>query len=282
MSTVFIGGSRRVSRLPAQVKERLNNIIGNGFRIIVGDANGVDKAVQKYLLEVSYENVIVYCSGNKCRNNVGKWKECFVKTANNSKGFSFYAEKDREMADRADFGLMIWDGKSPGTILNVLRLVRAGKKAVLFNIPDRRSTTFKTSADWDGFISRCSPDLRNDLRERARPEEWTTSEPPQQTSFLNAPEAAISAPRSPAPLAKTDEELTAGINVALATGDSGFVIDALGSIARARGMSQVAKDTGLARESLYRSLSAGGNPEFATVLKVISSVGLRLTVSKVS
>ena len=45
MSTVFIGGSRHVSRLPAQAKERLNNIIGSGFRVVVGDAAGADKAV---------------------------------------------------------------------------------------------------------------------------------------------------------------------------------------------------------------------------------------------
>jgi probable addiction module antidote protein len=53
-------------------------------------------------------------------------------------------------------------------------------------------------------------------------------------------------------------------------------MDTLGGIARDRGMSQVARDAGLARESLYRSLDATGNPEFATILKVFSSIGLRL------
>jgi probable addiction module antidote protein len=81
-------------------------------------------------------------------------------------------------------------------------------------------------------------------------------------------------------LSKTDEELTAEINAALALGDLATVVEALGSIARARGMSQVAKEAGLARESLYRSLNSGGNPEFSTVMKVMLSVGLRLSVSK--
>jgi probable addiction module antidote protein len=53
-------------------------------------------------------------------------------------------------------------------------------------------------------------------------------------------------------------------------------MNALGRMARYRGMSHVARETGLARESLYRSLDAKGNPEFGTVLKVLSSIGLRL------
>ncbi|WP_084536829.1 addiction module antidote protein [Azospirillum halopraeferens] len=59
-----------------------------------------------------------------------------------------------------------------------------------------------------------------------------------------------------------------------------LVVDALGNMARARGMTHVAKETGPARESLYRSLGADGNPEFATVLKVISAAGLRLEARK--
>ena len=59
-------------------------------------------------------------------------------------------------------------------------------------------------------------------------------------------------------------------------GDGSLVRAALGDIARARGMSQLARDTGLAREGLYRALSPEGNPEFATVMKVIKALGLKL------
>jgi adenine-specific DNA-methyltransferase len=76
--------------------------------------------------------------------------------------------------------------------------------------------------------------------------------------------------------------LAANLNAALAAGDPKKVVDLLGHIAKAPGMTQVAKATGLAREGLYRALSADGNPEFATVLKVMDSVGLRLTVSRLS
>jgi probable addiction module antidote protein len=58
--------------------------------------------------------------------------------------------------------------------------------------------------------------------------------------------------------------------------DPAFIAHALGVIARARGMSQLARDTGLARENLYKALSSDGNPEFGTILKVIKALGLKL------
>jgi probable addiction module antidote protein len=280
MNTVFIGGSRQVSRLSAQVKERLENVINSGFHIILGDANGADKAVQGYLSDASYKDVTVFCSGEKYRNNLGRWETRYVTAPRNAKSFEFYAAKDREMAREADFGLMIWDGKSAGTILNVLRLIRADKKAVLLNVSDEETITFKTSEDWERFASSFSRDFRNDLKKRATAEEWAPTHAPQQTSFLDEPLPAAGANEGAALTAKTDDELEAEINAALAKGDPASVVDALGNIARARGMGNVAKKTGLARESLYRSLSTGGNPEFTTVLKVISSVGLRLMVGK--
>ena len=275
MNTVFIGGSRHVSSLPANAKERLNNVIESGFPVLVGDANGADKAVQKHLLDAKYDQVTVFCSGDTCRNNLGQWKTTNIQAARNAKGFEFYAAKDREMARTADFGLMIWDGKSPGTILNVLRLVREGKKAVLINVPEKSAMTFKAASDWEVFLSRCSLELRSNLKERATPEEWEPAAP-RQPDLLDMPPQ----PSRPATIATTDDELAMAINGALASTDPKAVVDLLGHIAKARGMSQVAKDTGLAREALYRALSADGNPEFATVLKVINSVGLRLMVAK--
>lgn len=58
--------------------------------------------------------------------------------------------------------------------------------------------------------------------------------------------------------------------------DSAYIAKAIGEVARARGMSQLARDAGLARESLYRSLSEDGNPSFATINKVLHALGLRL------
>ncbi len=83
----------------------------------------------------------------------------------------------------------------------------------------------------------------------------------------------------PADHLTTADDVAAYLEAALQDGDPQLVAAALGDIARAKGMSQVARDTGLGRESLYKSLSSSGNPELATVLKVISALGLQLHVS---
>jgi probable addiction module antidote protein len=77
---------------------------------------------------------------------------------------------------------------------------------------------------------------------------------------------------------RTPEEMAAYLDAWLAEApeDAAGIARALGDIARARGMAQVAKDSGLSRESLYKALSAKGNPSFATVLKVAKALGVRL------
>ncbi|HEX7551087.1 MAG TPA: addiction module antidote protein [Candidatus Methylomirabilis sp.] len=75
---------------------------------------------------------------------------------------------------------------------------------------------------------------------------------------------------------ETDEDMAAYLEAALEDGDPAVVAAALGDIARAKGMTQLARETGLGRESLYKALSPDGNPEFATVLKVVRALGLRL------
>jgi probable addiction module antidote protein len=71
---------------------------------------------------------------------------------------------------------------------------------------------------------------------------------------------------------ETDEDMAAYLEAALEEGDPALVAAALGDIARAKGMAQIARETGLGRESLYKALSPEGNPEFATVLKVVRAL----------
>ncbi len=78
---------------------------------------------------------------------------------------------------------------------------------------------------------------------------------------------------------ETDEDMVAYLEAAFAENDAALVVAALGDIARAKGMTQIAKQAGLGRESLYKALSPGGNPEFATVLKVVNALGLHLHAS---
>ena len=77
---------------------------------------------------------------------------------------------------------------------------------------------------------------------------------------------------------ETEEDIRAYLDAALELGDPAVVVAALGDIARAKGMTQIARETGLGRESLYKALSPTGNPEFATILKVVGALGLRLHV----
>ena len=74
----------------------------------------------------------------------------------------------------------------------------------------------------------------------------------------------------------TDADMAAYLEAALEEGEPALVAAALGDIARAKGMTQVARDAGLGRESLYKALSPAGNPEFATILKVVAALGLQL------
>jgi probable addiction module antidote protein len=77
---------------------------------------------------------------------------------------------------------------------------------------------------------------------------------------------------------RNPEEIVAYFEACLeeAEGDAAFIAKALGDIARAKGMTQVARDAGLSRESLYKALSGDRSPDFDTILKVISALGLRL------
>jgi probable addiction module antidote protein len=78
---------------------------------------------------------------------------------------------------------------------------------------------------------------------------------------------------------KTDEDMANYLEAAIEDGDPSLFSAALGDIARAKGMSQVARKAGLGRESLYKALSPNGNPELATILKVVKALGLRLHAS---
>ncbi|MDR1015268.1 MAG: putative addiction module antidote protein [Coriobacteriales bacterium] len=77
----------------------------------------------------------------------------------------------------------------------------------------------------------------------------------------------------------SDEDVVAYLNAALEDGDQALVAAALGNIARARGMTQLAKETGITRDGLYKALSPDGNPSFNTVQRVVKALGLKLDVA---
>ncbi len=170
MSKVFIGGSRRISRLDEQVRRRIDRIVEKRLPVLVGDANGADKAVQEHLRGKGYDLVEVFCSGASCRNNVGGWPVRAVPVDGKRRGFAFYATKDRAMAEEAAFGLMLWDGESVGTLMNVLRLVRSRTKVVVYIHPDIECVELKGDDGWKQLAARCTPDVREKVEREASAE----------------------------------------------------------------------------------------------------------------
>ncbi len=149
MDSVFVAGSRALSKLNAQVKERLDNILRKEFTVLVGDANGADKAVQRYLAERRYKHVVVYCM-EVCRNNVGDWPtRSHSADPSVKRDRHYYGIKDRAMAKDASCGFMLWDGISKGTLTNVINLLDYDKKVLLFSAPKKRFFTLRSSEDLD-------------------------------------------------------------------------------------------------------------------------------------
>ncbi len=184
MTKVFIGGSRRASRLNAHVHKRLDNIMARGFPIIIGDANGADKAVQQYLHSKLYRNVEVFCSGENCRNNVGDWRTRHIPVETDKGGAQFYSAKDRIMAQEATVGLMMWDGRSVGTLLNLFRLLNLQKKAVIYTVSEKKFREFRRPIEWKNFLESQDAGLRRKIEQRTRVEATQDDTQPPM-SFLD-------------------------------------------------------------------------------------------------
>lgn len=124
---VFISGSKSISKLTEEMCEILDKIIRDGGTILVGDCYGADLAVQKYLLQKDYADVIVYCSGERPRHHlVGNIYSC-AKEAAGLKGRAFQYVKDEAMCKDCDEAYGFWDGKSPGTLENAKRVQAQNK-----------------------------------------------------------------------------------------------------------------------------------------------------------
>lgn len=152
---VFIGGPRAISSLNKNIKDRLDNIFRNNYTVLIGDANGIDKAIQKYCYESNYNNVNIYATNGKARNNIGKWNIIEVTVPQNIKGFEYYSAKDKEMAKIADYGFMIWNGKSKGTLNNVINLVNYNKKILVYFTPSKTFYTIKNTKDIETLVENC-------------------------------------------------------------------------------------------------------------------------------
>lgn len=145
MAKIFLSGSISIRRLDRKVQERIDNIVEANHIVIVGDADGADRLMQQYLFEKGACHVVVYCSGDKPRHAIGHWPITCIQVTQAAPGSrSFFSAKDLEMANAADFGMMIWDTQSTGTLLNVMELLRRGRKSVVFV---EKAKEFRTVGD---------------------------------------------------------------------------------------------------------------------------------------
>lgn len=172
MSMIFIGGSRDVIELPEPAIVRIGAIVMNEHGVLIGDAPGADAEAQGLLAGYSYEHVGVFCTGEIPRNNLGDWAVYPVPPPADAQGFAVRAAKDREMARRADFGLMVWDGMSPGTCLNVLRLAMANKPCVIYDVSRGCEATAHNTDDWRAMLHHAGPDVRRQVEARMTADEW--------------------------------------------------------------------------------------------------------------
>ena len=93
-----------------------------------------------------------------CRNNVGHWPTREVAAPRGAKGFDYYSLKDRAMAETAEYGLMLWDRKSKGTVNNVVNLSRDHKPVVVYVAPTRQFRTVKTVDDLRDLLAQGDSD----------------------------------------------------------------------------------------------------------------------------
>lgn len=175
MSNVFFGGSRNLGRLNPAIRTRLRNLVTNRHTVLLGDANGADKAVQSFFATEGYPDVVVYCVDGECRNNVGNWPVRTVSSGGRKKDFAYYALKDAQMSRDADYGFMVWDGESKGTLNNILNLIQQGKSALVYRSPSREFLQVKNPNDVLALVRTCSPELVDYLNRKIKLEERVAS-----------------------------------------------------------------------------------------------------------
>ncbi|KPZ58835.1 hypothetical protein AN391_01517 [Pseudoalteromonas sp. P1-13-1a] len=156
MHKVFVSGSMRIKNINPEVLKRIDNIINSKYQVLVGDADGVDSSIQSYLLQNKVSSVSVYCAGSQPRNNLGHWSTKNVQTNHSPGTRAFFTAKDLVMAEDCDYGLMIWDAKSTGTLSNTLELLKRKKSSLVFVNKEKLFVKVKEVEDLKLLVSHMS------------------------------------------------------------------------------------------------------------------------------
>ncbi len=168
MHKVFISGSMSIKHIDRNVIERLYSIIASQYEIILGDADGVDSSIQSLLKERHTEKVTVYCAGNAPRNNLGSWAVEKVQTIEKPGSRAFFTAKDLKMAESCDYGFMVWDTKSTGTLSNAIELLKRNKYSLVYINKVKEFLKIKKAEDLEKLLSYMSDSAFTKADEKLR------------------------------------------------------------------------------------------------------------------
>jgi hypothetical protein len=160
MTTVFIAGSIKIRHLHDAVQVRIMNILSMDYDIVVGDADGADTAIQRFLSDQGASKVTIYCSGERPRNNIGGWPVQQVATYHPKRSRAWFTAKDVAMAHVADLGLMVWDGMSTGTLSNVIELLARKRNSLVFIDTVRQFHRILSVSDLQALVTRMASAAR--------------------------------------------------------------------------------------------------------------------------
>lgn len=134
MSKVFISGSISIKKIPKKVIDSLESIQNNQLKVLIGDADGIDKKVQDHFAKNNYENVCVYSIYSPPRNisSTNFLKKVVKVTDETKKERERQTFKDEAMTEDSEYSLVIWDGKSKGSRKNILRALELDKKVKVY------------------------------------------------------------------------------------------------------------------------------------------------------
>ncbi|WP_298673164.1 hypothetical protein [uncultured Sphingomonas sp.] len=156
--SVFISGSISIRQpLSTLVMDRLAGIVERSMPILIGDAPGVDAAVQSYLARQRYNHVTIFCGGGLPRHNIGGWPVRTVRADAPARTRAWHMAKDREMARLADTGFVIWDGSSRGSFANIERLCRRGCYVLIYLDREQRFVSLECDAVREVFLASHRP-----------------------------------------------------------------------------------------------------------------------------
>jgi len=138
MKKVFISGSMSIKQLDDMVIRSLDKIISQNMQVLVGDAKGVDKLVQEYCAKNNYFNIIVYTILDIPRNLISNKFSVNKILVNNLTGRKAQEKKDEAMTKDSNYSFVIWDGKSKGSLNNILRAIELKQKLKVFYQKENR------------------------------------------------------------------------------------------------------------------------------------------------